>query len=163
MHQRLLFKQNMITGYTLNIKGVKLKPCRLILCYFYFKSDITQFYRYLRRNQVYRVRYLSLICKITNLIKQARPGCMWQHASDMEIVADPRNWVPSRILAWQQASSNDSRTCHKLYCHRQKAYCLTLLIPILSAIYFLINKKPTARQQVYSTISHTLHKLYYFR
>ena len=87
----------MITGYTLNIKGVKLKPCRLILCYFYFKSNITQFYRYLRLNQVYRVRYLSLICKITNLIKQARHGCMWQHASDMEIVADPRNRVPSRF------------------------------------------------------------------
>ena len=36
-------------------------------------------------------------------------------------------------------------------------------IPILSAIYFFINKKPTARQWVFSRISHTLNKLYYFR
>ena len=60
----------------------------------------------------------------------------------MEILVDPRPLVPRRILAWQQVSNNDSHNCRELNCHRQKAYCLTVLIPILSAIYFLINKKP---------------------
>ena len=44
----------------------------------------------------------------------------------MEIVMDPSYLVPSRILALQKIFSNDSRTCHELYCHSQKAYCLTV-------------------------------------
>ena len=42
-------------------------------------------------------------------------------------------WLGSRILVMIPVLV-------KQYYHRQKAYCLTKLIPILSAIYFLINK-----------------------
>ena len=42
----------------------------------------------------------------------------------MEIVADPRNRVPSRILAL--VFSNDSCTLHKLYYFRLETYCLVL-------------------------------------